>query len=165
MIAYLNINHFENKVINFREICHQAPTDIICVDETKLNSSYPDSQFPIDGYQFPPFGRDRNKYVGGKIAYVREGFIAKRLIYLEVNTHKTICIEVKISKKRCINFVHRPPHSNNKKVFFSELTTSLNHATIKYYNIVVMGDLNIDTPKRLKLIPINTYLIYVILFP
>ena len=24
MICYLNINHFENKVINFREICHQA---------------------------------------------------------------------------------------------------------------------------------------------
>ena len=24
MICYLNINHFENKVIKFREICHQA---------------------------------------------------------------------------------------------------------------------------------------------
>ena len=77
MIGYLNINHFENKVINFREICHQAPIDIICVDETKLDSSYPDSQFHIDGYQFPPFRRDRNKYGGGKIVYVREGFIAK----------------------------------------------------------------------------------------
>ena len=67
MTGYLNINHFENKVINFRETCHQAPIDIICVDETKLNSSYPDSQFHIDGYQFPPFRRNRNKYVGGKI--------------------------------------------------------------------------------------------------
>ena len=50
MIGYLNINHFENKVINFREICHQAPVDIICVHEKKLDSSYPDSQFHIDGY-------------------------------------------------------------------------------------------------------------------
>ena len=66
MISYLNINHFENKVINFREICHQAPIDIICVDETKLDSSYPDSQFHIDGYQFPPFRKDRNKYGEGK---------------------------------------------------------------------------------------------------
>ena len=72
MIGYLNINHFENKVINFREICHQAPIDIICFDETKLNSSCPDSQFHIDGYQFPPFRRDRNKYGGGKIVCVRE---------------------------------------------------------------------------------------------
>ena len=35
LIGYLNINHFENKVINFREICHQVPTYIICVDETE----------------------------------------------------------------------------------------------------------------------------------
>ena len=100
MIGYLNINHFENKVINFREICHQAPIDIICVDETKLDSSYPDSQFHIDGYQFPPFRKDRNKYGGGKIVYVREGFIAKRLANLEGNTSGTICFEVTISKKK-----------------------------------------------------------------
>ena len=77
MIGYPNIHHFENKVINFREICHQASIDIICVDETKLESSYPDSQFHIDGYQFPPFRRDRNKYGGGKIVYVREGSLQK----------------------------------------------------------------------------------------
>ena len=145
MIGYLNINHFENKVINFREICHQAPIDIICIDETKLDSSYPDSQFYIDGYQFPPFRRDRNKYGGGKIVYVRDGFIAKRLVNLEGNASETICIAVTISKKKwCIIFVYRPPHSNSKKV----LTNSLNQATNKYDNIIVTGDLNIDTQKN-----------------
>ena len=116
MIGYLDINHFENKVINFAEIYRQAPKDIICVDETKLDSSYPDSQFLRDGYQFPPFRKDKNKYGGGKIVYVREGFIAKRLANLERNTSETICIEVTISKKKwCIIFFYRPPHSNNKK--------------------------------------------------
>ena len=148
MIGYLNINYFENKLINFREICHQAPTDIICVDETKLDSSYPDSQFRISGYQFPPFRRDRNKYGGGKIVYVREGFIAKRLVNLEGNTSETICIEVTISKKKwCIIFVYRPSHSNNKKVC-SKLITSLNQAANKYDNIIIMGGLNIDTQKN-----------------
>ena len=77
MIGYLNINHFENKVINLREICHQAPIDIIRVDETKLDSSYPDSQFHIDGCKFPSFRRD--------IVYVREEFTAKRLVNSEGN--------------------------------------------------------------------------------
>ena len=77
MIGYLYINCFENKVINFREICHQAPIDIICLDETTLDSSCPDFQFHIDGYQFPPFRWDRNKYGGGKIVYVREGSLQK----------------------------------------------------------------------------------------
>ena len=108
MIGYLNINHFENKVTNIREICHQAPIDIICVNGIKLDSSYPDSPLHIDGYQSPPFRRYRNKYEG-KIFYVREGFIAKRLVNLEGNTSEIICIEVKISKKKwCIIFVYRP---------------------------------------------------------
>ena len=149
MIVYLNINHFENKVINFRKVCRQAPTDSICVDETKLDSSDPDSQFHIDGYQFPPLRRDRKKNEGGKIVYVREGSIAKRLINLKENTSETICIEVTISKKKwCIIFLYGPPHSNNKKVFFSDLTISLNQATNKYDKIIVMGDLNIDTQKN-----------------
>ena len=97
MIGYLNINHFENKVINFREICHQAPIDIICVDETEL-----DSQFHIDGYQLPHFHKDRNKYGGNKIVYVTQEFIAKRLANLEGNTSETICIEVTISKKKVV---------------------------------------------------------------
>ena len=53
----------------------------------------------------------------------RDYCIAKRLANLEENTSETICIEVTISKKKwCIIFVYRPPHLNNKKVFFSELT-------------------------------------------
>ena len=98
---------------------------------------------------FIEINRNRNKYGEGKIVYVREEFIAKRPFNLEGNTSETICIEVTISKKKwCIIFVHRPPHSNNKKVFFSELTTSLNQATNKYDNIIVMGDLNIGTQQN-----------------
>ena len=127
MIGFLNINHLENKVINFREICPEAPIDIIRVDERKLDSSYPDPQFHIDGYQFLPFCRDRNKYGEDKIVYVREGFIAKRLVNLEGNTSETICIEITVSQKKWrIIFVYIPPNLNNKKVFFSELTASLN---------------------------------------
>ena len=38
--------------------------------------------------------------------------------------------------------------SNNKKVFFSELTTSLNQARNEDDNIIVMGDLDIETQKN-----------------
>ena len=46
---------------------------MICVDETKRNESFPDHQFKIDGYQFSPFGRDRDKHRGGKVVFVKEG--------------------------------------------------------------------------------------------
>ena len=95
------------------------------------------------------FRKDRNKYGGGKTVHVREGFIEKKLVNLKGNTSETICIEVTISNKKwCIIFVNRLQHSNKKKVFFSELITSLNQARNKYYNITVMGDLNIGTLKK-----------------
>ena len=149
MIGYLNINHIGNKIINLRDICFKAPIDILCIDETKLDCSYPDSQFHIDGYQFPPFRKDRNKNGGGKIVYTREGIIVKRLKELEGKTSEIICLELTISKKKwCVTFAYRPPQTNNKKLFFSELNISLNLITNKYENILLMGDLNIDILNR-----------------
>ena len=45
--------------------------------KSKIVPSFPDAQFHIDGYQFPPFRRDRNKKSGGEIVFAREGIIAK----------------------------------------------------------------------------------------
>ena len=40
---------------------------------------FPGSQFKIDGYQFPPFRRDRDKHGGGKVVYIKEGLIVNRI--------------------------------------------------------------------------------------
>ena len=61
----------------------ESPIDILCVDKTKLDSSYPDAQFQINDYQFSPFRRDRNKYGGGKIVFIRQGLITRRLTKFE----------------------------------------------------------------------------------
>ena len=34
--------------------------DILCRDKTKFNERFPDSQFQMKNYEFPPFCRDRN---------------------------------------------------------------------------------------------------------
>ena len=55
------INHLVIKIRELREIRKKSPIDILCLDETKLDGSYPDSQFKIGGFQYPPFQRDRNR--------------------------------------------------------------------------------------------------------
>ena len=40
--------------------------------------------------------------------------------------------------------VYRSPISTNIKIFFIELAKSLNMATSRYDNLIVMGDMNID---------------------
>ena len=43
---------------------------IFLISESKLDSSFPNSQFKINGYKI--FRRDRNRYGGGLLLYVNE---------------------------------------------------------------------------------------------
>ena len=97
--GYLNINHLYSKIDYLREICSKSPIDIFCINETRLDSSYPDAQFEVPGYQYPPYCKDRNKSGGSKIVFVRKGLITKRLKAFEGDIFETICLEVTIPKK------------------------------------------------------------------
>ena len=87
---------------------------MLCIDETKLDASFPDAQFHIEAYQNPPFSETVAKMVmgrrGGGVIFIREGLIASRLYAYEDSTSETICLEVTISKKKwCVTFAYRPP--------------------------------------------------------
>ena len=130
------------------DVLNFIPIDIICIDETKLTCDFPDSLFNIEGYQFPPYRRDRNDKLtcrgGGKIVFVKTGLITKRLKSFETINAETICIELNISgRKWFIVFAYRP-ESINRELFFEEITTCLNKATKNYDYIILAGDLNVD---------------------
>ena len=42
-ISYLNINSLSNKIDALRQICKTSPLEISCVDETELDSNFPNS--------------------------------------------------------------------------------------------------------------------------
>ena len=117
---------------------------MLCIDETKLDSSFPNHQFKIEGYQFLPLRRDRNSKGGEKIVFVREGLIAKQMKNFETKNAETICLELTIvEKKWCILFAYRPQNTDNEE-FFDEISVSLNKILGKYDNIILSVDLNID---------------------
>ena len=77
IIGYLNINSLRgDKLPQLKEILHVSPIDILCLDETKLTCDFPDSQFFIEGYQYPPFRRDRSidniRAIGGGSLFTLE---------------------------------------------------------------------------------------------
>ena len=43
IIGYLNINHLVGKMSDLRGISKKSRTDILCIDETKLDDFYPKS--------------------------------------------------------------------------------------------------------------------------
>ena len=64
---------------------------------------------------FPPYRRDRDNHGGGKMVFIREGLITKRLENLETKLSETICLELTVSNKKWfILFAYRPPQENNE---------------------------------------------------
>ena len=49
-----------------------AVTDILCLDQIKIDSGFPDVQFKVNCYQYPPFRRGRNSKGTGKIIFIRD---------------------------------------------------------------------------------------------
>ena len=145
MIEYLNINSIRSKIVQLADICRTSPIQVLCIDETKLDSSFPNAQIHLPDYQFPPFRRDRNSSGGGKIVYIRNGIIPKRLTVYETQNMESICVEITIKKNKWgILFSFRPANSKNPKLFFEETTQYANKLLSKYDNIIIAGDFNID---------------------
>ena len=141
IIVYLNINSLRNKIIDLREKMSKASLVIVCIDKTKLDESFPASQFLMENYhQFPPFRRDRNSKGAGKLGFVKMASLlkeSKKRIYLEQYVLNSIS-----KKKWCILFAYKPPKQSNV-LFFQEISNSLNQVVNKYENIFLAVDLNI----------------------
>ena len=72
LIGFLSINSLQSKIDASKVITKNFPIDILYTDELKLDDRFLDHQFKIDGYQFSPFRRDRNKFDGRRIVYVKD---------------------------------------------------------------------------------------------
>ena len=97
IFAHLNINSLRNK---FGTLAHQIKgnVDVLVISETKLDESFPEGQFKIPGFA-TPFRRDRNKFEGGIMVFVRED-IPSKLISKETLDIEGIFIEINFRKKK-----------------------------------------------------------------
>ena len=71
--------------------------------------------------------------------FLRESLIARRLRDFEEDITEIICLELTICNKIWfIIFVYRPPTNNNKYIFFSKLSNSLNRYAMEYDNMIIL---------------------------
>ena len=98
VIGSLNINSLSTKFDQLKEVIGKN-LDILTIQETKLDSSFPPQQFIIEGYS-EPYRLDRNREGGGVLIYVREDIPSKLLtkhnftqyvegLFIEINLRKT----------------------------------------------------------------------------
>ena len=70
MVGALNINSVRNKFDQLKHVIGEN-LDILLIGETKLDDTFPDGQFFLNGF-LPPFRKDRNKHGGGIMILVKE---------------------------------------------------------------------------------------------
>ena len=81
LIGYLHINSLRNKITDLSVIMKTLSLDYLILSGTKIDESFSTSRFNVEGYEIRA-RRDREKYGGGLIKFVRRGLICKRLSLL-----------------------------------------------------------------------------------
>ena len=142
-IGHLNINSIRNKFDSIMDIVG-GQQDIFLISETKIDSSFPDSQFTKSGYS-KPFRRDRTANGGGLLLFVNEDIPAHELSNHNLpDDIEVICTEVNLRKQKwLIISIYHPPNQDDH-YFLEELSKLVDKYSNNYDNFVIMGDFNLE---------------------
>ena len=99
IFAHININSIRNKFDVLADLI-VGKVDLLLISETKIDDTFPSSQFQISGFS-TPFRLDRTQNGGGIMLYVREAIPAKR-IHSNIISENFECffVEINLYKKK-----------------------------------------------------------------
>ena len=152
---HFNINSYQNKFEELKLINQTAQASIIILTETKIDSSYPNSQFKMTNYRL--HRNDRKKRGGGILAYVRSGLGARRLATSKAyKTLEPLVLDVNQGGKDIVLVgLYRTPTRNTEPNYFSQLKDELINlitwAIARRDTLILMSDLNLDKLKPHKI--------------
>ena len=75
--VHFNVNSLQNKIEEVVMLIDEFKAQVVFLTETKIDGSYPNSQFAIERYK--KYRNNRKKGVGGVLAYVSSKLASKRL--------------------------------------------------------------------------------------
>ena len=79
VIGHLNINSLRNK-FNSLKLLVKNSLDVFMISKTKLDETFPEGQFLMDGF-IPPYRMNRNTNGGGIALYVREDIPSRQISF------------------------------------------------------------------------------------
>ena len=141
VIAHLNINFLDPKFEPLRDMIKDN-VDILLVSETKIDDSYPEGRFFIEGYK-EPIRLDRNKNGGGLLFFVHDDLECK-----EIKSHKLtkktegIFLKLTIRNTKWLIMGGYNPKKENIKSFLDQIGKELDKFLPNYENLLLLGDFN-----------------------
>ena len=144
IIGALNINSLRNKFGAINEMLQKGYVDIFCISESKLDDSFPKSQFSSNGYQC--FRQDSSARSGGLITWSRIDLPCTKRDEISINDGdiQSLVIEIRIKKEKWfVVSLYRLPNANVQS-FCSNLSKILEKVFAESDMCIVLGDINID---------------------
>ena len=141
VLATLNINSLRNKLSSLTEIVSNN-LDVMIIEETKLDASFPNGQFIVPGYK-QPYRWDRDCNGGGVIVYIREDIPSKKLDSFKLDDIEGQFFELNLRKSKWLMFAAYKPPSCSKSKYLDIIGNALDFYSKNYENILLLGDFNI----------------------
>ena len=141
LLGHFNTNSVRNKFELTNKLIRND-FDIFITTESKLDSSFPDSQFHVPGYRL--FRKDRIKNGGGLVCYINQDLPVKIVTSYKFPTNlEVLPIEIIL-----LLGLYRPP-SYSENDFLFHLENALSHYNTTY---VLVADQATKTQKLIYLI-------------
>ena len=141
ILAHLNINSIRNKFSCLKELVSDK-IDVLVIEETKLDETFPENAFIIPGYK-KPFRKDRNTHGGGILVFIREDIPSREAPTIEgFSNLEGVFVEINLRKSKWLLFATYKPPSLSKEHYFSQVNKALDAYGSKFENIIIMGDIN-----------------------
>ena len=117
--------------------------DIALIGETKLDSSFPDAQFFIEGYN-KSLRLDVSGRSGGLLVFTKSHLLTRQLIKLKIIMDiQTINFELNLQKEKwLVVSVYKPP-AQDAAYFLNWLSQVIDFYSITYEKQVITGDFNL----------------------
>jgi hypothetical protein len=113
------------------------------------------AQFKVDNFHTCIWRKDRNGNGGGLVIYLRSDLACDRK-NLECETIESIVVELLVNgKKWLISGMHRPQTISDNG-FINDFTKTYDKISVKYDNLIFLGDLYYDLLSVEKGTPLNT---------
>ena len=100
IICYININSVRYKFDELKGISTDKIVDLLIISETKIDSSFNDNLFKVEGYKMER--RDRTTHGGGIMTFAHSDLPFKRRTDLECQKVETICYELSMANAQMV---------------------------------------------------------------
>ena len=135
--------------------------DIFMVTETKLDNSFPASQFNVESF-ITPFRLNRNKNGGGIILYIRSYIIASKLTnFTFSNDIEAFFVQINLKSNKWLICCSDNPNRTFVSNHLDHIAEGINTYSKKQEKMLLMGDFNVGFTEANMVAFQNTNVVFV----